>query len=133
MATLIVRPSAQLDIDEALSWYYQRDPTVAQRLFAELDVVFERIRQNPGQFPVVVEPIQRALLRKFPYSVYFIVGGDLAAVVAVIHQRRKPNQLEPARRGWLTHVAPAERGLADFTVRSAAAGAQFSTARAGLR
>ncbi len=95
MATLIVRPSAQLDIDEALSWYYERDATVAQRLFAELDVVSERIRQNPAQFPVVVDPIRRALLRKFPYSVYFIVGGDLAAVVAVIHQRRKPISWNP--------------------------------------
>jgi plasmid stabilization system protein ParE len=96
VATLIVRPSAQLDIDEAASWYYQRDPAVARRLFAELDAAFERIRQNPAQFPVVVEPIQRALLRKFPYTVYFIVGGDLAAVVAVIHQRRKPINWNPA-------------------------------------
>jgi plasmid stabilization system protein ParE len=95
VATLIVRPSAQLDIDEAASWHYQRDPAVARRLFAELDAAFERIRQNPAQFPVVVEPIQRALLRKFPYTVYFIVGGDLAAVVAVIHQRRKPINWNP--------------------------------------
>ncbi len=95
MTTLIVRPSALLDIDEALSWYYQRDPTVAQRLFAELDVIFERIRQNPAQFAFVVEPIQRALLRKFPYSVYFVVVGDLAAIVAVIHQRRKPISWNP--------------------------------------
>ncbi len=95
MPTLIVRPGAQLDIDEALSWYHQRDANVAQRFFAELDVVFERIRQNPAQFPLVAEPIQRALLRKFPYSVYFVVGGDLAAVVAVIHQRRKPINWNP--------------------------------------
>jgi plasmid stabilization system protein ParE len=90
VATLIVRPSAQVDIDEALSWYHQRDPNVAQRLFLEFDVVFDRIRKNPAQFPIVAEPVQRALLRRFPYSVYFIVGGDLAAVVAVLHQRRKP-------------------------------------------
>ena len=86
----MVRPSAQLDIDEALSWYYRRDPNVAQRLLAELDSVFDRIRENPAQFPVVAEPIQRALLRKFPYSVYFIVAGNLAAVFAVLHQRRNP-------------------------------------------
>jgi plasmid stabilization system protein ParE len=52
VTTLIVRPSALLDIDEALSWYYQRDPTVAQRLFAELDVIFERIQQDPHSLPL---------------------------------------------------------------------------------
>jgi plasmid stabilization system protein ParE len=95
VATLIVRPNAQLDIDEALSWYHQRDPNVAQRFIAELDVVFDRIRENPAQFPPVVEPVHRALLRKFPYSVYFTVGGDFAAVVAVLHQRRKPINWNP--------------------------------------
>jgi plasmid stabilization system protein ParE len=87
---IIVRPRAQTDIDEALAWYRSYDPALPERFLAELDAVFDRISQNPNQFPIVVEPIQRALLRKFPYSVYFIVGGNLAAIVAVLHQRRRP-------------------------------------------
>lgn len=90
MINLIVRPQAQADIDEALAWYHPRDPVVAQRFLAELDVLFDRISQNPGQFLSVVEPIQRALFHKFPYAVYFIVGGNVAAVVAVLHQRKRP-------------------------------------------
>jgi plasmid stabilization system protein ParE len=87
---LIVQPRAQADIDEAVAWYYERDPVLAQRLLVELDVVFGRIRQNPSQFPVVADPVRRALLRKFPYSVYFVAVGDLAAAVAVVHQKRRP-------------------------------------------
>ena len=90
MPSLIVQPSAQADIDEALAWYFARNPSLVPRLLAELDSVFDRITQNPAQFPVDADPIQRALLRKFPISVYFIVGGDLAAVVAVLHQSRRP-------------------------------------------
>jgi plasmid stabilization system protein ParE len=73
MARLIIQPRAQLDIDEAVGWYHSRDPALAERLFLELDVVFERISQNPSQFPSVADLVQRALLRKFPYSVAFDV------------------------------------------------------------
>ncbi len=90
MINLIVRPHAQADIDEALAWYYPRDAVVAQRFLAELEHIFDRVSQNPGQFPSMAEPIQRALFRKFPYALYFIVGGNLAAVVAVLHQRKRP-------------------------------------------
>jgi len=61
----------------------------------ELDVVFERVCENPAQFPFVADQVQRALLRKFPYSVYFLVVGELAAVIAVLHQRRKPVDWKP--------------------------------------
>jgi plasmid stabilization system protein ParE len=88
---LIVQPRAQLDIDDALAWYHPRDPALVPRFLAELDSVFDRITQNPAQFPVEADPIQRALLRKFPFAVFFfIVGGNLAAVVAVLRQTRRP-------------------------------------------
>ena len=90
MPSLIVQPRAQLDIDDTLTWYHPRNAALVPRFLAELDSIFDRISQNPAQFPVEVDPIQRALLHKFPFSVFFIVEGDLAAVVAVLHQRRRP-------------------------------------------
>jgi toxin ParE1/3/4 len=96
--SLIVQPRAQIDIDDALAWYYPRDSSLVSRFLAELDSVFDRIMQNPGQFPVEADPIQRALLRKFPFAVFFIVGGDFAAVVAVLHQRRRPVNWERRSR-----------------------------------
>lgn len=98
MSSIIVRPRAQADIDGALAWYAQRGADLSQRLLDELDVVFERISENPGQFPVVTDPVQRALVRKFPYSVYFVVSGEFAAIIAVIHQSRLPIDWKPRRR-----------------------------------
>jgi plasmid stabilization system protein ParE len=88
--SLIVQQRAQLDIDDALAWYHPRDPALVPRFLAELDTVFDRITQNPAQFPVEADPIRRALLRKFPFAVFFIDGGELAAVVAVLRQTRRP-------------------------------------------
>jgi plasmid stabilization system protein ParE len=59
-------------------------------LLVELDAVFDRIREAPDQFPLVEGTVRRALLHKFPYSVYYSAGVDCIDVVAVIHQRRYP-------------------------------------------
>jgi len=98
VTSIIVRPRALADIDSALAWYAQRGAALSQRLLDELDVVFERISENPGQFPLVADSVQRALIRKFPYSVYFVVSGDLAAIIAVIHQSRQPIDWKPCGR-----------------------------------
>lgn len=57
---LIVRPEAQADIDAALAWYHQQGPELAPRLLAEVDAVFERICENPQQFPLIEEPVRRS-------------------------------------------------------------------------
>lgn len=59
MTRIIVRPRAQADIDAALGWYHQRGPDLTQLLLAEIDVTFERICENPRQFPIVADPVQR--------------------------------------------------------------------------
>jgi toxin ParE1/3/4 len=41
-------------------------------------------------YPAVHGDVRRALLRRFPYSVFFLVEDDLAIVLAVHHRRRDP-------------------------------------------
>jgi toxin ParE1/3/4 len=89
--SLIVQPRAQLDIDDALTWYSPRNPALVPRFLAELDSILTASRRIPRSFRLRPTQFnQRALLRKFPFSVFFIVGGDLAAIVAVLHQKRRP-------------------------------------------
>jgi hypothetical protein len=46
---------------------------------------------NPGQFPVVHKSIRRAILRRFPYALMFIVEPDDAlTVIACFHGSRDP-------------------------------------------
>jgi plasmid stabilization system protein ParE len=41
-------------------------------------------------FPVIEEDVRRALLHKFPYSIYFVNEPDAVAIIAVLHQHRRP-------------------------------------------
>jgi hypothetical protein len=48
------------------------------------------LKPIPRSFRSLRRQFDVPLLYKFPFSVYFIVAGDLASVVAVVHQRKEP-------------------------------------------
>jgi plasmid stabilization system protein ParE len=83
---VIIAPEADADIRDAVNWYAERDPILPARFIAELGHIFERVGENPMQFPLVEQSVHRALLAKFPYSVYFTTEhADTAMVLAVAH------------------------------------------------
>jgi plasmid stabilization system protein ParE len=41
-------------------------------------------------FPVVYKQVRRALLRRFPYVVYYLVERDLLEVLACVHGKQHP-------------------------------------------
>jgi len=58
----------------------------------ELDAVFEAIQAMPLRFPVVYGTIHRALLRRYPFAVFFRIRPNVEHVVvlAVFPQRGDP-------------------------------------------
>lgn len=85
---LVVEPLAQRDIFEADTYYAQFGK--ADAFLASIDQAFERIVDRPLMFPVVYEDVRRALLRRFAFSVFFVVEEHRVVVLAVHHQRRDP-------------------------------------------
>lgn len=86
----IVRPLAEADLEEAASWYDEEQAGLGSRFLNDVDQVFGRIRERPQQFPVVSGDIRRALLRTFPYALYFRETDETIRVLAVLHLRRRP-------------------------------------------
>ena len=89
--SLILEPPAQADIETAIVWYDEQRLGLGDRFRDELYGLLTRIRDRPGSFPALVQPIRRGLLRKFPYSVYFVLDATSVSVIAVLHQRRDPS------------------------------------------
>lgn len=90
---LLVRPEAQAEIDDAVSSYERRRPGLGARFLWELDRVLARAVESPSQFPIVEEAARRAIVKKFPYGVYFVVDAQAIVVLAVLHFRRRPESL----------------------------------------
>jgi plasmid stabilization system protein ParE len=90
-ADVIVPPLAEADVREAAFWYESKREGLGAEFTLELDALYERITQNPRQFPVIEEETRRALRRRFPYAVYFVIGDDVPVIIAVLHQHRRPD------------------------------------------
>ena len=86
---VIVNPSAGADVREAAFWYETKREGLGAEFVLELDALYDRIAQHPLQFPEIGEGARRALLRRFPYAVYFVTD-DAPVVLAVLHQHRTP-------------------------------------------
>ena|SRR5207249_3514213 len=92
-----VRPEAQTDIREATRWYEEREVGLGLRFLREIRTSLKHINDNPLRFPIIEKDVRRALVRKFPYSVYFVIESEAIAVIAVFHQHRRPGAWKPRR------------------------------------
>lgn len=89
-------PLAQLDIKEAERWY-EKEAVRGDDFLAAAEATIGRIQESPFQFPIVWRDVRRALLRRFPYGLFFRVETDTVVVIACFHGRRDPRRLVKRR------------------------------------
>jgi plasmid stabilization system protein ParE len=92
-----VRREAQTDIKEPARRYERRESGLGTRFVREVRTTLNHVADNPLRFPVIDEDVRRALLHKFPYSVYFVSEPESVAIIAVLHQHRRPDAWQARR------------------------------------
>ncbi len=90
--TLAVRSEAATDIEEAYIWYERRRRGLGADFLLCLEEVFGRLLRDPGLYPVVYRDVRRALVRRFPYGVFYLVEESRVVVLAVFHSSRDPKE-----------------------------------------
>ncbi len=90
MLPVVLRRAAQSEFDEAADWYEHQRAGLGHDLVVKVQATFDRIGDNPGQFPIVFEEVRQAIVDRFPYSVLFKAEPKRIVVLAVFHHRRNP-------------------------------------------
>ena len=72
------------------SGYKNKDQDLALRFRNSLDECLERVRKNPTGYAKVQGEIRRALLLRFPYCVFYVVGELEVSVLGILHGHRDP-------------------------------------------
>lgn len=90
VAKLIFTSGAESDLKESLLWYEAQKSGLGSRFVDEIDSLASRIRKNPDHFPEVLQNIHKANLKRFPYSVFFVLSTGDIYVIAILHNSRNP-------------------------------------------
>src|SRR2546428_13045727 len=98
---LLLEPEAEAEFLEAGRWYAERNPAFAAAFRVSVERTLEAVEREPQRFPIALLDNRKALGRRFPYVVYFVVLSALISAIPIIHWRRDSRLLQ-ARRFCLT-------------------------------
>ena len=86
-----IQRQASAEADEAAAWYEAQRPGLGVEFVLELDAAIERAARSPEVYATQHREARRVLLRRFPYSVYFVFENRVIEVLAVLHQHQEPS------------------------------------------
>ncbi|MUG94367.1 type II toxin-antitoxin system RelE/ParE family toxin [Scytonema sp. UIC 10036] len=89
---LTISPEAELDIQDAFEWYEQRNSGLGSEFVRAVDSCFALIGRNPLAYPIVYRQVRRALIRRFPYGIAYVVEDDVITIIACFHAKRDPKK-----------------------------------------
>lgn len=87
-----LRPEAELDLADAALWYEAQRPELGHQLLDEMASTFSLIAEAPLLYPVVHRNTRRAVMRRFPFGIYYQIEADAIVVVAIMHGSRNPHR-----------------------------------------
>ncbi len=83
--------AVQREVDEACLWYDERKDGLGDELFQEIERVLALIAENPKFFSPHTHGRRKAPLKRFPYGIYYRVFEDRVRILAILHDRRRPD------------------------------------------
>jgi plasmid stabilization system protein ParE len=87
--SIVFRLEAQAEFDEAIDWYEQQAELGLEFLDCVADSL-TRIAATPESCEIVYEDVRRAVVQRFPYSVFYQVEQQQIVVLAIFHSKRDP-------------------------------------------
>lgn len=90
-----IRRAAELDIAEAQLWYEAQRSGLGAEFHSQVSQVIERLAETPLIYQVLYRDTRRALVRRFPYLIWYRVLGELVTVVACTHAKQDPESPKP--------------------------------------
>ena len=93
----VVRPAVEEEVADAAEWYERRANGLGLDFLRAVEVALSEVRAAPERFPRVLGEMRRALLRRYPYAVFYTAAADRIEVLACLHTRRDPHRWQSRR------------------------------------
>lgn len=89
---LSLTEDAERDILEAFSWYEERRSGLGEDFLTCVDASLQGIRRMPEMHAVVYRSFRRALIRRFPYAVFYEIDDQGITISGCFHTARDPDK-----------------------------------------
>ena len=89
---MVTRAIAAAEIEAAYRWYERERSGLGEEFLQAVDDLAKTIAEYPERFPVIHRDIRRALLKRFPYGIFYRLKANQVIVVACFHSKRNPKK-----------------------------------------
>lgn len=83
-------PEADAELTQARQWYSHQRKDLDLRFMLYIEQALSRILDNPYAFPPVHGNLRRAVVRRFPFAIFYEITAEEIQIMAVFHSRRNP-------------------------------------------
>ena len=102
MTPVIYLEPAILELERAFDRYVDRSPRIAEAFLDEVERALDQLRAFPDSAPVLLRPVRRKVLLKYPFSILYYLKNEHVIVVSVMHHKQPPGY-------WKTRVPIRDR------------------------
>lgn len=85
-------PDADAELAEARQWYAHQRKGLDAEFMLCVEEALQRIVRTPKSYSVAHRQFRRAVVRRFPFAIFYEVTADEIRVMAVFHSRRNPKR-----------------------------------------
>lgn len=88
---ILVRPEAEAEVQEAFDWYEEQSEGLGLEFLRAIEACLSGVSRNPFAYTVVKVPnVRRAVVRRFPYALFYLVDDEAIVIIAVFNVKRRP-------------------------------------------
>ena len=89
---IILRLDAAAEIREAYHYYKDKAEGLGLEFVRTVEACLASIERHPQMYAIVHKQVRRAVLRRFPYNLFYVVEPDRIVVIACFHASRNPKE-----------------------------------------
>ena len=82
---------AEIEMLEAAAYYEMHVKSLGENFLDIVETAVTEIAEEPTIWMEIYQGIRRRLIRRFPYSILYSICDSEIVVVAIMHQKQKPN------------------------------------------
>jgi len=91
MLSAVYRAVAKDELQKAFYWYEEREPGLGSEFLRSIEGTMQLIRRHPKMFPIIHKNIRQAVVRRFPYSIFYLIEAKKIVILAIFHTSRNPS------------------------------------------